>query len=114
MSGKRLNDTYVPDDMHREVAAVKRGGGRVFLVISDDRAMRPGHCRNCNGTGAVGMQYFTGGPYEHVPNIQNKPGKDRSGRDKDVPARATYHDGKWFKQKTRTWVCPSCSGTGVT
>ena len=111
MTTRKLNDTFVPEKMYLDVAAIKRGGGKVFLVLGDDRAQRPEHCPNCVGTGAVGYQFFTGGPYEVPPNIQNL--LPNANRPNDVPARATYHNGKWYKQKSKTFDCPSCEGTGL-
>jgi hypothetical protein len=108
---RKLNDTTVPEAMFQKVASLKRTGGKVFLVIGDDRALQPRHCRNCNGTGAVGMQYFTGGPFDATPTIQNK--LPNANNPNDVPARATFVDGKWYKQKTRSWPCPPCEGTGI-
>ena len=109
---RKLNDTFVTDAVFSEVTAISRGGGRVFLVIGDDRALKPNHCRNCNGHGAVGYQYFTGGPYEATPTIQNM--LPNPNRPNDVPARATFFEGKWYKQKTKTHHCPVCEGTGIT
>ncbi|KPJ95387.1 MAG: hypothetical protein AMJ53_02890 [Gammaproteobacteria bacterium SG8_11] len=108
---RKLNNTNVPEKLFNEATSIKRQGGKVFLVIGDDRALKPGHCHNCNGTGAVGYQFFTGGPYDATPTIQNM--LPSPNQPNNVSARATFHDGKWYRQKTRTFACPDCEGTGI-
>lgn len=111
---KQLNDTKVPDDLYHRVTDLKRAGSKVFLVFGElppDIPAWVAECGNCIGSGVVGIQYFTGGPYRESPPIQNLLKNPK--QPNDVPARLTAHDGKWFKQKTKTYHCPVCQGTGV-
>ena len=110
---KYLNDTAVPDDVYGEVAAIKRQGGKVFLVHPEmvgDEGIKL--CKNCFGIGSIAIQVITGGPYEFVPAIQVK-AIIRPDGSRETPARATWIDGKWYKQKTRSHDCPVCSGSGA-
>lgn len=108
---RKLNETNVPELMYQEATEIARAGGKAFLVISDDRGLKPHHCRNCCGVGTVGIQIFTGGPFDATPTIQNN--LKNANDPNDVPARATFYNDKWYKQKTRTWDCPTCEGTGI-
>jgi hypothetical protein len=111
---KQLGSTHVPDVLYQMAHSVSRSGGKVFLVIGDvppDIPPWSTECGNCNGQGVIGLQYFTGGPYDSAPTIQNH--LPNAQRPNDVPARATIHNGKWYKQKTRTESCPICQGTGI-
>lgn len=108
-----LNDTAVSDKVYGEVQALKRKGGKVFLVLPELLGGEGAKlCTNCAGIGKIGIQVITGGPYEFVPAIQVHAIKLPNGKE-DIPARATWIDGKWYKQKTRTHDCPVCSGTGA-
>ncbi len=100
----------LPSELRNQSQAIKRGGGRVFIVIPElvgDEATKL--CVNCNGVGNVGIQWFTGGPYESAPACQNKADPEGS---QNVPSRATAYNDKWYMQKTRTALCPVCNGTG--
>lgn len=106
----KLNNTYLPAKLYDRAMQIKRDGGKVFIVTGDDRTHQPAqHCDNCTGTGAVGIEWFVGGPYLETPPIQNNPPTPKS----EVPPRLTSYKGKWYKNKVRTATCPVCSGTGA-
>ena len=108
-----LGDVFVSDELYQQASAVKSSGGKVFLVlpeiIGDEGAKL---CSNCKGPGGIGLQIFVGGPYDFIPTIKNG-GKFRSDGMEETHPRATFYEEKWYKQKTRTYKCPVCEGTGA-
>ena len=117
---KKLNTTYVPDKLHGVAANIARAGGKVFLTTAEPPAVgvawsdefRQETCGNCTGTGAVGIQYFVGGPYgDKIPAVRShlKNPQDPN----DVPARLSWYQGAWYLQKSRSAQCPVCGGSGT-
>ncbi len=100
----------LPSELRSQAQAIKRQGGRVFIVIPELVGKEAAKlCANCNGVGNVGIQWFTGGPYESAPACQNKADPEGS---QNVPPRATFYNGSWYMQKTRSAPCPVCNGSG--
>ena len=104
-----LNDTIVPEGMHSRASSVKKRGGKVFLVVPtldfDDEAEArtkaalagKSFCANCDGSGKLLLQVFTGGPYKTAAGLRH----------------VTWHEGSWYIQETVQFVCPECRGSGL-
>lgn len=104
-----LNGRQVPDELHRDALAIKRKGGKVFLVTPDigagelnvaarrDKSINT--CPNCGGWGHLGLQFVVGGPAD-VPLPANAK-EDES---------TSFVDGKWYLLKTKVYPCPVCLG----
>lgn len=97
---RKLNSTTVPEVMYNEAAAIKRGGGKAFVLLGEvpgDIQLWSAECANCNGMGTVGLGYFTGGPYQAPP----------------LGKHVTHYEGAYYEQKIKHYRCPVCNGTGV-
>lgn len=95
---QQLMGRFVPSDMMTAVQAIKRAGGRVFMVVGD--AMLDG-CSNCNGNGYLHLQTVVGGPFDYVPmSISNN-------KTHTIP---TNIDNKWYQVKLKGFECPVCGG----
>ena len=95
----KINNTHISDHLYSEILSYRKKGARVFLVVPEvtaPDALRSGAvCRNCDGSGKVGIQVVVGGPY-------SEPRK----------SSCIWHDGQWFNAKTILDNCPVCSSSG--
>ena len=98
---QQINGHYVPDQMIWDLKAIKRVGGKAYLVVGDKAAQG---CSNCNGCGHIHLQTVVGGPYDYQPiSIANN-------KQTTVP---TTINGKWYQVRTKGYTCPVCGGEQV-
>ena len=105
----QLNDRNVPEGMRQRAITVKKNGGKVFLVLpvlefGDEAEERmkaaladKTYCANCEGTGKLGLEVFTGGPYTNATDKKH----------------VTYFEGSYYVHDIILFHCPDCSGSGL-
>jgi hypothetical protein len=104
-----LNNVNIPDGMYQRAQTVRKRGGKVFLVVpalnyEDEAEARTRaalvdktYCGNCDGCGKVGLEIFTGGPFN---NAQDK-------------RHVTYYEGACYVHDVVLFDCPDCVGSGL-
>lgn len=86
---KKINGTFVPDEMHMLAQATCNRGGKVFLSIPETGIT--GGCRNCNAAGEIVLQVVTGGP-----DVKPSGGP------------CINEGGQWYSIKSTVYACPKC------
>ncbi len=104
------NELRISDKLAGQIGPLQRQGAKMFIHRPDvPDEYGASACPNCNGCGSLGLQWFVGGPYETAPNCSNEAVPAGS---QNVAARATFYNGKWYRQMTKTDTCPVCNGSG--
>ena len=87
-------------EMQNDVRSIKNQGQHPKLVVASAWYKIPPYvCKNCDGTGQLMIEYFTGGP-SRVP-LHTK-----------EPEATTFYDGSWYKRRVKQYTCPICHGEG--
>ncbi len=98
-----LNKTLVPQKAFEDALSIRRNGGKVHLMVAEgiSEVNNPSTCPNCEGTGEIMIEVFTGGPA-----IMPMPVDPTSGQ------VTTWFEDKWYRRELTCYGCPMCQATG--
>lgn len=101
---KQINETVVPDDLYNYAKMICDKGGKVFLSkMGDDHtdAFPEQGCTNCNGGGAIMLEWFVTPASESPVSVGRDAGRN--------PTTSMTRGKKWYGKKMKSYNCPVCS-----